>query len=65
MIVKEFYRQREDGVNLFITKSTEGLQIRKVDTDEIYDEAVDVEGAPFTYEEVDELIVEDEVTDEE
>lgn len=51
MIVKEFYRTREDGVNLYLTKSTEGLQIRKVGTDEIYDEAIDIEGAPYEYEE--------------
>lgn len=53
MIVKEFYRTREDGVNLFLTKSTEGMQIRKVGTDEIYDEAIDIEGTPYTYEETD------------
>lgn len=51
MIIKEFYRTREDGVNLHLTKSTEGLQIRKVGTDEIYDEAIDIEGAPYEYEE--------------
>ena len=51
MIIKEFYRTREDGVNLFLTKSTEGMQIRKVGTDEIYDEAVDIEGAPYEYKE--------------
>lgn len=53
MIVKVFYKKREDGVDLFLTKSTEGLKIRKVGTDEVYDEAIDVEGAPFTYEETD------------
>ena len=56
MIVKEFYRTREDGVNLYRTYSNEGLQIHKVGTDEIYDEAIDVAGAPFTYEETDLLI---------
>jgi hypothetical protein len=53
MIVKEFYKTREDGVNLYITKSTDGFMIRKVGTDEIYDEAIDIENAPFTYEETD------------
>jgi hypothetical protein len=53
MIIKEFYRTREDGVNLYITKSTDGFMIRKVGTDEIYDEAIDIENAPFTYEETD------------
>jgi hypothetical protein len=53
MIVKVFYKTREDGVNLYITKSTDGFMIRKVGTDEIYDEAIDIENAPFTYEETD------------
>lgn len=43
MIVKAFYRTREDGVNLYRTFSTESLQIHKVGTDEVYDEAIDVE----------------------
>jgi hypothetical protein len=51
MIVRDFYRTREDGVNLYRTYSDEGLQIRKVGTDEIYDEAIDVENAPYRYEE--------------
>lgn len=59
MIVKEFYSKRKDGVKLFRTRSTEGVKIRKVGTDEIYDEAIDVEGAPFSYEETDEPIAED------
>ena len=59
MIIKEFYRTRDDGVNLYRTCSTEGLQIRKVGTDEIYDEAIDVENTHFEYEETDILIEED------
>ena len=42
MIITKYYRTREDGVDLNITTSTEGLKIRKVGTDEIYDEAIDV-----------------------
>ena len=53
MIVKEFYRIREDGVRLFRTYSTEGLQIRKVGTDEVYDDAIDVDTAQYVYEETD------------
>lgn len=56
MIVKEFYRTREDGVNLYITYSDNGFMIKKVGTDEVYEEAVDVEGAPYTYVETDEKI---------
>lgn len=51
MIEKVFYATRKDGVNLYRTCSTEGLQIRKIGTEEIYDEAVDIENAPYTYEE--------------
>ena len=53
MIVREFYRTRQDGVNLYRTYSDKGMQIRKVGTDELYDEAIDVEGAPFSYVETD------------
>jgi hypothetical protein len=53
MIVREFYRTRKDGVNLYRTYSDADLKIRKVGTDEIYDEAIDIEGAPYTYEETD------------
>jgi hypothetical protein len=53
MIVKEFFRTRKDGVNLYRTYSDADLKIRKVGTDEIYDEAIDIEGAPYTYEETD------------
>lgn len=53
MIVKEFYRTRNDGVTLWRTFSTEGLKIKKVGTDEIYDDAIDVEGVPYKYEETD------------
>lgn len=58
MIVREFYRTREDGVNLWKTRSNNGFKIRKVGTDEIYDEAIDVENAPFVYEETEEKIEE-------
>lgn len=53
MIVKEFFRTREDGVNLYRTYSDADMKIRKVGTDEVYDEAIDVEGAAYTYEETD------------
>lgn len=56
MIIKEFYRTRKDGVNLYRTYSNEGLKIQNVGTDEIYDEAIDVETALFVYTETAELI---------
>lgn len=51
MIKVEFYKIREDGVNLYRTYSDQNYKIQKVGTDEIYDEAVDIENAPYTYEE--------------
>lgn len=56
MIVKEFYRVREDGVILNKTYSNIGMKIHKVGTNEFYDEAIDVDNAPFEYEETAELI---------
>ena len=53
MIVREFYLTRQDGVNLFRTYSDENKYIRKVGTNEEYSEAIDIEGAPYTYEETD------------
>ncbi len=56
MVIKEFYKTREDGINLYRTYSDASLQIRKVGTEEIYDEAVDIENAGYEYEETDTLI---------
>lgn len=49
MIKKEFYRTRKDKVNLFKIFSTENFYIQKIGTDEIYEEAIDVENAPYEY----------------
>lgn len=57
-IVRVFYRTRNDGVNLYKTYSNEGYKIHKLNTEEIYDEAIDVENAPFEYEETTEKIEE-------
>ena len=59
MIVREEYL-REDGVMLTRTYSNENKYIRKVGTEEIYSEAIDIEGAPYEYVETDKEI-EDEV----
>lgn len=50
-IVTELFKTRNDGVNLYRTYSDLGLQILQIETGNIYDEAIDVEGAPYTYEE--------------
>ena len=56
MIVKEFLRTRNDGVNLYRTYSDQSVKIQKVGTNEVYNQAIDVEGAPFTYVETDQPI---------
>lgn len=58
-IVREFYKTRKDGVNLYKTYSDEGYMIHKIGTEETYLEAIDVENAPFEYEETTEKIEED------
>ena len=56
MIIKEFYTIRKDGVNLYKTYSDKNVYIKKQGTDEEYDIAIDVESAPYTYEETEEII---------
>ena len=58
MIVTEFYTTRKDGVNLYKTYSDANKYIRKVGTDEVYSEAIDVENSGYTYEETDKEIEE-------
>lgn len=65
MIVREFYETRFDGVNLYRTYSDTNHYIRQIETGAIYSEAIDVEGAPYTYSETDELILVDEEKAEE
>lgn len=60
MLRKEFYRTREDGVNLYRTYSDESFMIRQNETGDLYDEAIDVEDAPYTYTEIDIPIEEEE-----
>jgi len=56
MIVREFYKTRQDGVNLYRTYSNTGFYILQNETGVIYSEAIDVENAPYTYTETLELI---------
>lgn len=56
MIVREFYEERKDGVKLYRTYSDSNKYIKKVGTDEEYSEAIDIEGATYTYEETDRAI---------
>lgn len=56
MIVKEFFRTRKDDVKLYKTYSDKNVFIQKVNTSEVYDIAIDVESANFTYIETDKII---------
>lgn len=56
MIKKEYYTTRKDGVKLNRTYSDNNKLIRKVGTDEEYDEAIDVETSQFVYEETDKAV---------
>ena len=62
-IVKEFYKQRNDGINLYKTYSNEGYKIHKLNTNEIYDEAIDIENVFFEYEETTEKIETEEISE--
>lgn len=65
MLKQEYYRTREDGVVLTRTYSDEGMKIRQMETDILYDEAIDVEPLRYTYEETDIPIEEPEADLEE
>ena len=56
MIVREFYKTRKDGVQLFRTFSDNGFKINKIGTNEVYDDAIDVDAATFFYIETNEKI---------
>ena len=56
MIKREYYTTREDGVVLYRTYSDTNHKLRQLETGVIYDEAIDVESAKYTYEETDDII---------
>lgn len=63
MIIKEFYKKRSDGINLYRTYSDSNLMIKQIETGNMYAEAIDIESASYTYEETDMSIDADELTD--
>ena len=65
MIIKEFYKKRSDGINLYRTYSDSNLMIRQVETGNVYAEAIDVENATYTYTETETPIETPEMTTEE
>ena len=65
MIQREFYTQRKDDVKLYRTYSNIGMMIRQNETGVEYAEAIDVEGAPYTYTETETPIETPEIVREE
>ena len=55
-IQKELFGENADGVKLYRTFSDENRKILQVETGIIFDDAVDIEGAEFTYQETDGVI---------
>ena len=62
MIVKELYGTTSTGKKLYRTYSDQNYYIKQLPTNIIYSEAIDVENAPYTYIETQEVI-NDEQTD--
>ena len=59
-IIKDFYRTRKDGINLYKIYSNVDLYIHKIGTEEMYTEVIDIENAPYEYEETEEKIKKEE-----
>ena len=64
MVVKEYYTTRGDGVKLYRTYSDQGFLILQVETGIQYDEAIDVENAPYIYSETSILTEQENTSDE-
>lgn len=59
-VIKEYFDIRSDGVRLFRSYSDEGYTLIQNETGIEYSEAIDVEGAPYTYTETENKIEEEE-----
>jgi hypothetical protein len=57
-VKKEYYATRNDGVRLYRSYSDQNLYIRKVGTEEVHSEAIDVENAYYVYTETNQPIEE-------
>lgn len=62
-IKREFYKTRKDGIRLYKTYSDTNHYIKQLPTGVIYSEAIDVENAPYTYVETNEVIEDDKHQD--
>lgn len=56
MIITEYHSTRKDGANLYRIYSDSNMMILQNETGVEYAEAIDVEGAPYTYSETDKPI---------
>ncbi len=59
MIIREYFATRKDGVKLYRTYSDQKMMILQVETGALFSEAIDIENAPYTYEETDTPIPEE------
>ena len=55
MVIREYFKIREDGVKLLRSYSDENRKLIQNETGIVYSEAIDVEGAPYTYRESEEF----------
>ena len=56
MVKRDYYFTRPDNVKLFISYSDAGKKIEQSPTGILYDSAIDVENAPYTYMETNEPV---------
>lgn len=64
MVIKEYFMTRKDGVKLYRNYSDQNKMILQIETGIKYAEAIDVESAPYTYEETDEDILNEETPED-
>lgn len=54
MVIRKYHRTRDDGVKLYKTYTDKGeYYLKQVETGILYYEPIDIENAPYTYEETD------------
>lgn len=62
MVIREYFKTRSDGIKLYKHYSDNNKMIIQLQTGVEYDEAIDVENAPFTYvESTNDIVKEEEV----
>lgn len=64
MIKQELFKKQSNGVKLYRTYSDKNFKIKQIETDIVYDDAIDVEDSNFTYIETDEKVGDDDVSNQ-